>query len=762
LPLPDSSVDLIVTSPPYFGFRDYRDAGGSLAGQIGAERTPREYIESLLMVTRECMRVLKPTGSLFVNLGDKYAGSNSGSNGSSDGHTRRHDRPPQPGHGLAAKSQMLLPERYRIGCVDELGLIARAVIVWAKPNCLSGGTTVYAKVQGRPTPIKVHDLCRHYEPEDVQLWNGQRWTQVVWWQPTGRHPDAAESYKAIRAARRRSEDPVVGGDIEIELRSGERIGCTREHRWPTHRGLVHASDLVAGDVLDTAPLPEGDVIPTALDDEMIGWFVGLYIAEGSRSGQTIQIAGHVKELERFKLHSETAAAFHHNARVHATAANTATINLTGNMLRAILDTYVGGRTAKDKCLAPKCWQRSNRFLRAVLDGYLSGDGHWREDAHRWILGFTNNDALAADMRTLGARLGLSVRLKRVTHTGFGKEWPGWGGHITDPHRRRQVDSEIVAVRQSRARQFWDIGVEGEPHLFSLASGVLTHNSLPESVMDRVRCSHEYVFHFAKSARYYSAVDEIREPTTPQNGAAGSFKRTHPSHDLVPGQSVTQHRADRPDVPAYNPLGKLPGSVWTIPTQPLNVPDHVAHKRCCGGRKRKGCEDGLDHYAAFPFALVRPIILGWSPREVCFACGEGRRPVADRTKVPDRPEWVQHRYDDAALLGGHGGDRRAGRRVTSAVSLTGYACACPDTTAPATPGIVLDPFGGTGSSALVAAMAGRIGVSNDASWDYGDLIARWRVNDPHERARAAGLDPAAVAVIPRLAPGQASLFDGDAS
>ena len=748
LPLPDSSVDLIVTSPPYFNQRDYRDDGGSLAGQIGAERTPREYIDALLNVTRECMRVLKPTGSLFVNLGDKYAtaGTRHGNSGISDygGDPRTYYGTPPA--GTRDKSQMLLPERYRIGCVDELGLIARAVIVWAKPNCLSGGTTVYAKVQGRPTPIKVHDLCRHYEPEDVQLWNGQRWTQVVWWQPTGRHPDAAESYKAIRAARRRSEDPVVGGDIEIELRSGERIGCTREHRWPTHRGLVHASDLVAGDVLDTAPLPEGDVIPTALDDEMIGWFVGLYIAEGSRSGQTIQIAGHVKELERFKRLSETAAAFHGTARAHATGGNTATINLTGNMLRAILDTYVGGRTAKDKCLAPKCWQRSNRFLRAVLDGYLSGDGHWREDAHRWILGFTNNDALAADMRTLGARLGLSVRLKRVTHTGFGKEWPGWGGHITDPHRRRQMDSEIVAVRQSRARQFWDIGVEDEPHLFSLASGVLTHNSLPESVTDRVRCSHEYVYHFTKSPRYYSAVDEIREP------------HKYPGDERFKRQAGGDYATDATGHinSPLNPLGKLPGSVWTIPAQPLNVPDHVAHARCCDGRKRPGCEDGLDHYAAFPFALVRPIILGWSPLEVCTACGEGRRPVADHT------EKYLHRPSGAARIGTAYDVDRPGRErgnVGTVHRITGYACSCPDVTAPATPGIVVDPCGGTGSTALVAAMAGRIGVSNDASWDYGDLIARWRVNDPHERARAAGLDPAAVAAIPRLAPGQASLFDG---
>ncbi|MCW2899301.1 MAG: methylase domain protein [Streptosporangiaceae bacterium] len=94
LPLPDASVDLIVTSPPYSALRDYRDGDGSLAGQIGAESTPREYIEALLECTREWTRVLKPSGSIFVNLGDKYGPD---------------------------KSLLYLPERYRIGTRDSRG-----------------------------------------------------------------------------------------------------------------------------------------------------------------------------------------------------------------------------------------------------------------------------------------------------------------------------------------------------------------------------------------------------------------------------------------------------------------------------------------------------------------------------------------------------------------------------------------------------------------------------------------------------------------
>jgi hypothetical protein len=70
LPLADESVDLVVTSPPYFGLRSYQDGGEHYAGQVGAEASPREFVDALIDCTREMVRVLKPSGSIFVNLGD--------------------------------------------------------------------------------------------------------------------------------------------------------------------------------------------------------------------------------------------------------------------------------------------------------------------------------------------------------------------------------------------------------------------------------------------------------------------------------------------------------------------------------------------------------------------------------------------------------------------------------------------------------------------------------------------------------------------
>jgi DNA modification methylase len=68
LPLPDDSVDLIVTSPPYFALRSYRDDDGHYDGQIGSEDTPEAFLQALDECMVEWRRVLKPGGSCWVNL----------------------------------------------------------------------------------------------------------------------------------------------------------------------------------------------------------------------------------------------------------------------------------------------------------------------------------------------------------------------------------------------------------------------------------------------------------------------------------------------------------------------------------------------------------------------------------------------------------------------------------------------------------------------------------------------------------------------
>jgi hypothetical protein len=173
-------------------------------------------------------------------------------------------------------------------------------------------------------------------------------------------------------------------------------------------------------------------------------------------------------------------------------------------------------------------------------------------------------------------------------------------------------------------------------------------------------------------------------------------------------------------------------VWTIPTEPLIIPDHISHAVCCHGRKQPGCEDGVDHFAAFPSEWPRRIIQGWSPSGVCIACGEGRRPVVERQSDG------RNRSTTAAKDPSWQAINRADWQENVTRLITGYACACPEPTAPTTPAVVLDPFGGTGTTALVAKALGRHGIAVDKSADYCRL-ARWRTTDPGQLAKAARVE-----------------------
>jgi SAM-dependent methyltransferase len=272
------------------------------------------------------------------------------------------------------------------------------------------------------------------------------------------------------------------------------------------------------------------------------------------------------------------------------------------------------------------------------------------------------------------------------------------------------------------------------------------NGLPESVTDRVRRGHSMLFHFVKQPRYYAAVDEIRESSTDSNS---SRKRARDEWDGTGALREAKPYGGRPTEVAHrgvpgvgtqfmgNPLGKLPGSVWGIPTAPLTVPKWL----------------GVDHFAAMAPEVARRVVLGWSPREVCTGCGEGRRPVTEGTPIPG---WIR-RTPGSRQMSTPGGARgeQVGQVVSrgSVVTITGSACGCSVPDAPTVPGVILDPFGGAGTSALVASCFGRVGISNDLSADYGRL-ARWRTTDPGERARV--LD---VAKPERPVAGQLGLFDG---
>jgi DNA modification methylase len=145
------SVQTCVTSPPYWGLRDYGNEG-----QIGLEGTPEEFVESLCLVFDEVWRVLADDGTLWLNLGDSYNSSASNQNGT--GNTTvtggRHDRGGERRKGLLTdalpvKSLVGIPWRVAFA-LQARGWVLRSEIIWAKPNPMPESVT------DRPTKSHEH------------------------------------------------------------------------------------------------------------------------------------------------------------------------------------------------------------------------------------------------------------------------------------------------------------------------------------------------------------------------------------------------------------------------------------------------------------------------------------------------------------------------------------------------------------------------------------------------------------------------------
>ena len=138
--IPDQTVQCVVTSPPYWGLRDYGHDG-----QLGLEPTPQAYVENMVAVFREVRRILKDDGVLWLNLGDSYNGSG-GAGGDYSLGGLKEGQPKYPGRNVATlkpKDLAGIPWRVAFALQDD-GWWLRQDIIWHKPN---------------PMPESVTDRC---------------------------------------------------------------------------------------------------------------------------------------------------------------------------------------------------------------------------------------------------------------------------------------------------------------------------------------------------------------------------------------------------------------------------------------------------------------------------------------------------------------------------------------------------------------------------------------------------------------------------
>jgi len=196
--LPDESVHCCVTSPPYWGLRDYGHDG-----QIGLEETPEAYVSRLVEVFREVRRVLRSDGTLWLNLGDSYAnGGPSGPQGTSGDRASRSFTAErlEAGcltHGLKPKDLVGIPWRVAFALQAD-GWWLRQDIIWHKPN---------------PMPESVRDRCTKAHEYVFLLAKSQRYYYDA-------EAISEASVEFERTPHRPRVDPANRKGVSVELMDG--------------------------------------------------------------------------------------------------------------------------------------------------------------------------------------------------------------------------------------------------------------------------------------------------------------------------------------------------------------------------------------------------------------------------------------------------------------------------------------------------------------------------------------------------------------
>jgi hypothetical protein len=818
-------VALALCSPPFLALRSYLPDGHPLkASEIGSEATPAAFIDVMLALVAALAHVLEPWGSIAFELGDTYAGSG-GAGGDYDldglragqpgfggsAKTRRtagdypvRDDNPRPsrsgrtradGNGKVFRGDQRQDDKQGTGWPEDKSLagIPEAFMLslaygynvldrrgpdspagrWRVRNfkpwirCLDIDTAVYVRTPTGDRPMRLLHLDQQFASGKFEVWTGERWTPVVGTQQS-RTADA----------------------LEFEFRTGERVACTRDHRWPVESimgttKVLRADELTVGDVVPQVRLPESNHPDAPMMGDDIAWLAGVFLGDGSfDSRDRIQIAGHrTKDVARAERLAQIAADYDGTCSVYEhgniDGGNRQNVVIRSQVLAAAIRRYVGGEGSRGKHLTVSAWRRSDRWLRSLLDGYLVSDGHYDALNDRWRLGFCDNPWLARDLRTVAARLGALCIVRRwgpVVPDARGGHWAGstsfryrgeirFGHRGTDGRSQPKPRGEIVAIRATKRTTFIDVAVADDPHLFALASGLLTHNSNPPvgALGDKERPATSYITVATRDAARYFDLDSVRTPdaraahearpgskaeaadNSLSYGAArgnyhangGAPPRDWWHHvdavldaclDDMAGKPVsnrmTAKGVDRQPVTGKTGAAGRGGN-WSDMDRvdPVNPPTGARGVHLRRALERAGIlatVDAIDcspkgyrgaHYAVWPPELVKQLVLEMAPRRVCTTCGQPSRRIVETQRLLDGEPADLPAISDTERAGegasGVGHWRKTTERTTAGWSDCGHGSYVP--------GRVLDPFVGSGTTLAVCSGLGRDSIGIDLDY-----------------------------------------------
>lgn len=178
--MPESSVHCVMTSPPYFGLRDY-----GVDGQIGLEKSLDEYVQSLLDVASQLARVLRDDGSWWLNLGDSYAGSWGAQSHDREKNPEAQNHPdknPARNSDVPDKNRLLIPHRMAIRLQDQ-GWIVRHDVPWVKDSLDSASD----RLRRGPERLLHLTLSKEYYA-DGEVLNSRGWFDVSQPRTDADHP----------------------------------------------------------------------------------------------------------------------------------------------------------------------------------------------------------------------------------------------------------------------------------------------------------------------------------------------------------------------------------------------------------------------------------------------------------------------------------------------------------------------------------------------------------------------------------------------
>ena len=712
-------------------------------GQLGLEPSLDMYIEHLLEIMRELKRVLKKTGVIFWVHGDCYGGSGAGTwknspeviNSKENYHLPYGSNPRRRSDKSEVRPKCMALQNFRfiIRCVDELGLILRNVIIWKKPNhmpssvkdrftsayepvfmltkskkywfdlCLSGDTEVYTREKGKIRPIKLRDLYRE-GVENREILTPHGWKEIkniAKTNPKTVYKISAGHITSILASHNH-RFPVSQRNKSIMFKQVKEISNKHDRDYllfvPISKWINPTMKKI--DLSDLGMRIEGNFayhrrirkykIPKVLElDYDLGYFIGVWLAEGHiendwevafalRKGEYL-IDFLQKFLSKFKIHLTVSV---------MKGRNGVTAVFSNPVLVKLIKYFCIGNNANEKGLNREILLNTPaEFRKGILEGFMEGDGTSHKGAlYTSIASKRLRDDLALLSSSLGYEYsiyeeriankvyyGLRVfkagkyksrgrRLNRINRISFGRGSNQYNTKTIEEFEAYFVRSKTELINTNT--DFYDLEVEGE--LFLINGGIVTHNS-------------------AVREPYKTGKWEKIPPI-------GGIKQT--MGNLNPTYSGNQ--------PPSHPLGKNPGDVWELSTEPF----HDAH------------------FAVFPTKLVERMIKAACPQEICKKCGKPRERIVERggfvrtggKRVKDTPAVSERQ-------------KREGTGYHQLFMVGWTDCGC---NAGWESSVVLDPFLGSGTTALVALKLGRRFVGVEINYDY-CLMALRRI-EPYLKQR----------------------------